>query len=172
MKYVGANIENDGIDKEIFLNFQEVTNIEAGKPYLVMPTTDITGPMTFEGVTISVTEGSASTTSDAVTFKGILHPTLLTANDKSILFLIENNNLAWANITNNMNGMRAYFKVNDPSLMSARTRAYIRKSPTMTTNIETTSIGDKNAAQKILYKENIYIIRNEEIYTIQGTKVK
>ena len=169
-QYNGATVKGDGTSKEIFLDFAEVTSITAGKPYLVEPTEDITAPMEFKNVTISVTNGN-NVAQGAVTMHGILHPTELQANNKSILFLVENNNLAWANETANMNGMRAYFKVNEPSLLSARTRAYIRKEPTVATDMENITTSGTEI-KKVIYNGTLYIIRGDEVYTIQGTKVK
>lgn len=171
-QYNGATVKGDGTNKEIFLEFDEVESITAGEPYLVEPAEDIAAPMEFKNVTISVTSGN-DVAQDAVTMHGILHPTELEANDKSILFLVENNNLAWANVTANMNGMRAYFKVNEPSLQSARTRAYIKRTPTVATGIENTEYNpQENNTRKIIYNNTIYILRGDEVYTIQGTKVK
>lgn len=170
-QYNGATVKGDGTSKEIFLDFAEVTSITAGEPYLVEPAEDIATPMEFKNVTISVTNGSEIAPHTAVTMHGILHPTELQANNKSILFLVENNNLAWANETANMNGMRAYFKVNEPSLLSARTRAYIRKEPTVATDMENITTSETEI-KKVIYNGNIYIIRGDEVYTIQGTKVK
>jgi hypothetical protein len=123
-------------------------------------------------VTISATTASAIT-HDGITFQGILHPKLLTANDKSILFLIANNELAWANVDANMNGMRAYFKINEPSLLSARTRAIIKNGANTATNIEPIThevVG--NSAQKVIYNNNLYIIRDNKVYTSQGVEVR
>ena len=172
-KYNGAEVKGEGDSKEIFLEFTEVDTIVAGQPYLVEPTEDIEAPMEFKGVTISATEGSAVEQFAAVTMQGVLHPTELQADDKSILFLVANNELAWANVTANMNGMRAYFKVNEPSLQSARTRAYIKRTPTVATGIENTEYNpQENNTRKIIYNNTIYILRGDEVYTIQGTKVK
>lgn len=169
-QYNGATVENEATNKEIFLNFEEVTTIEAGKPYLVEPATDIAAPMEFKDVTISVTNGN-DVAQGAVTMHGILHPTELQANNKSILFLVENNNLAWANETANMNGMRAYFKVNEPSLLSARTRAYIRREPTVATDMENITTSETEI-KKVIYNGTLYIIRGDEVYTIQGNRIK
>lgn len=169
-QYNGATVKGDGTSKEIFLDFAEVTSIAAGEPYLVEPAEDIAAPMEFKNVTISVATGSEAQHS-AVTMHGILHPKELQANNKSILFLVENNNLAWANETANMNGMRAYFKVNEPSLLSARTRAYIRREPTVATDMENITTSETEI-KKVIYNGTLYIIRGDEVYTIQGTKVK
>lgn len=169
-QYNGAEVKGEGDSKEIFLEFTEVISLEAGQPYLVEPAAEIEAPMVFNGVTISAINGSEVAQS-AVTMHGILHPTELEANNKSILFLVENNNLAWANETANMNGMRAYFKVNEPSLLSARTRAYIRREPTVATDMENITTSETEI-KKVIYNGTLYIIRGDEVYTIQGTKVK
>lgn len=169
-QYNGATVKGDGTNKEIFLEFEEVESITAGKPYLVEPAEDIKAPMEFKDVTISVTKGN-DVAQGAVTMHGILHPTELQADNKSILFLVDNNNLAWANVTANMNGMRAYFKVNEPSLLSARTRAYIRREPTVATDMENITTTDTEI-KKVIYNNMLYIIRGNEVYTVQGTKVK
>ena len=169
-QYNRATVKVDGTNKEIFLEFDEVESITAGEPYLVEPAEDIAAPMEFKNVTISVTNGN-DVAQDAVTMHGILHPTELQANNKNILFLVENNNLAWANVTANMNGMRAYFQVNEPSLQSARTRAYIRKAPTVATDMENITTSETEI-KKVIYNGTLYIIRGDEVYTIQGTKVK
>lgn len=169
-QYNGAEVKGEGDSKEIFLEFTEVISLEAGQPYLVEPAAEIEAPMVFNGVTISAINGSEVAQS-AVTMHGILHPTELEANNKSILFLVENNNLAWANETANMNGMRAYFKVNEPSLLSARTRAYIRREPTVATDMENITTPETEI-KKVIYNGTLYVIRGDEVYTIQGTKVK
>ena len=169
-QYNGATVKGEGTSKEIFLDFEEVKSITAGKPYLVEPAEDIAAPMEFKDVTISVTKGN-DVAQGAVTMHGILHPTELEKDNKSILFLVANNNLAWANETANMNGMRAYFQVNDKSLLSARTRAYIRREPTVATDMEAITTSETEI-KKVIYNGNIYIIRGDEVYTIQGTKVK
>ena len=172
-QYNGATVQGSGDYKEIFLDFTEVDAIVAGQPYLVEPNADIEAPMEFRGVKISAIEGYAVGSFEAVTMQGVLHPTELQANDKSILFLVANNELAWANVTANMNGMRAYFKVNEPSLQSARTRAYIKRTPTVATGMENTEYNpQENNTRKIIYNNTIYILRGDEVYTIQGTKVK
>lgn len=170
-QYNEATVKVDGTNKEIFLEFEEVESITAGKPYLVEPAEDIAAPMEFKNVTISVTNGSEIAAQSAVTMHGILHPTELEAENKSILFLVENNNLAWANVTAYMNGMRAYFQVNEPSLQSARTRAYIRREPTVATDMENITTTDTEI-KKVIYNNMLYIIRGNEVYTVQGTKVK
>ncbi len=173
-QYNGATVKGNGTSKEIFLDFAEVTSIAAGEPYLVEPAEDIAAPMEFKDVTISVTNGN-DVAQGAVTMHGILHPTKLQANNKSILFLVENNNLAWANETANMNGMRAYFQLTEAEEsrpMQVSARISVDRGSTTEDIIVLLPTDSQETATKIMRNGIIYILRNGEIYTLQGTKLK
>ena len=160
--------ETEGGD--ILLHFNEENSIEAGTPYLIEPQEDISEPIHFTNITIAVSEGS-STGSGNILFKGILAPKELTKDDKSILFLVSNNRLAWANTTANMNGMRAYFSLPEGEYDQLRTRARIVTSESTTTDIQQTTTTSTNA-QKLILNGMLYILKDEQLYTVFGTKVK
>ncbi len=154
---------------DILLHFSEAYLINAGIPYLVEPQEDIASPMDFNNVTITTLEGG-STGSGNITFKGILAPQELTQGNKSILFLVSDNKLAWANTTANMNGMRAYFSLPEGAYDQLRTSARIVTSESGTTDIQQTST--QANTQKIMQNGRLYIRKDGQIYTILGRKVK
>lgn len=107
----------DATDGTLYLAFKEATAINAGVPYLVKwdaAGTDITSPVFF-GVTINAT--ASTTVSDAdtglaeVQMKGCYSPVSVDANDKSILFLGDNNTLYYSTENRNIRSCRAYFSV-------------------------------------------------------------
>ena len=160
--------------QDINLQFTETSELIAGMPYLIQPTSDITLPMEFNNVMIATTEGTIDGF-DVVTFNGILSPVTLFEGDKSVLFLTSNNILAWPNVTANMNGMRAYFQLADteessPMQMSARIS--VDRGSTTEDIIVLIPTEPQETATKIMRNGMIYILRNGEIYTIQGTKVR
>lgn len=160
--------------QDINLQFTETSELIAGVPYLIQPTSDITLPMEFNNVEIATTEGTIDGF-DVVTFNGILSPVTLFEGDKSVLFLTSNNILAWPNVTANMNGMRAYFQLADteessPMQMSARIS--VDRGSTTEDIIVLIPTEPQETATKIMRNGMIYILRNGEIYTIQGTKVR
>ncbi len=160
--------------QDINLQFTETSELIAGVPYLIQPTSDITLPMEFNNVMIATTEGTIDGF-DVVTFNGILSPVTLFEGDKSVLFLTSNNILAWPNVTANMNGMRAYFQLADteessPMQMSARIS--VDRGSTTEDIIVLIPTEPQETATKIMRNGMIYILRNGEIYTIQGTKLK
>ena len=163
--------EESGAD--IILHFNRASNIEAGVPYLVEPQADIDMPMDFMGVRITETDEEIAGDPDdnGISFNGILAPKTLTANDKSILFLVSGNRLAWANANADMYGMRGYFSLLEGEYDKLRTRARIVTSESTTTDIQQTTTTSTNA-QKLILNGMLYILKDGQLYTVFGTKVK
>ena len=107
----------DATDGTLYLAFKEATAINAGVPYLVKwdaAGADFTSPVFF-GVTINAT--ATTTVSDhddelaEVQMVGCYSPVSVDANDKSILFLGDNNTLYYSTENRNIRSCRAYFSV-------------------------------------------------------------
>ena len=107
----------DATDGTLYLAFKEATAINAGVPYLVKwdaAGADFTSPVFF-GVTINAT--ATTTVSDAdtglqeVQMVGCYSPVSVDANDKSILFLGDNNTLYYSTENRNIRSCRAYFSI-------------------------------------------------------------
>ena len=155
---------------DIVLNFNEVNSLEAGVPYLIEPQEDIEA-LEFMDVEITVTDAEAEKVGADITFNGILAPKTLEANNKSILFLVSGNRLAWANTTAEMYGMRGYFEVQEGTYNKLSTRAYINIRPqNTTTSTEHTTITAPTATKFI--KDGVfYILKDNQLYTPLGTKI-
>ena len=161
---------SEDLDGDILLYFNLVTNMEAGVPYLVEPQEDME-VLDFMNVQITDTRAEAEKVGNGITFNGILAPKSLTANDKSILFLVSGNRLAWASTTAEMYGMRAYFSLPEGEYDKLRTRARIVTSESTTTDIQQTTTTSTNA-QKLILNGMLYILKDGQLYTVFGTKVK
>ena len=101
----------DGKTGTLTLDFEKVTSVEAGKPYIVKWENggdNITNPV-FKGVTISNQINNVET--DAVTFCGTFNPFHMVANDKTKLYLSSNNTLYYPSQEMNVNSFRAYFQL-------------------------------------------------------------
>ena len=107
----------DATDGTLYLAFKEATAIKAGVPYLVKwdaAGADFTSPVFF-GVTINAT--ATTTVSDAdtglqeVQMVGCYSPVSVVADDKSILFLGDENTLYYSSVNRNIRSCRAYFSV-------------------------------------------------------------
>jgi hypothetical protein len=151
------------------LYFSKVTALEAGKPYLLQPATDVTNP-TFEGVTISATSPVDIETTN-VDFKGIYSSTTLDNGNQNILFLGAENELFWPSAeSQDMKGFRAYFQIKGPAASVAR-RARIIKQENTATGME--EIEDPQSSNRKLIKDGqLYIMHNGSMYNVQGVRVK
>ncbi len=95
------------------LNFADATSISAGVPYLVKwdsDTENISAPA-FEDVTIGA-ESARTVSSDYVDFMGCFSPVSLLANNKSLLYLGEDNMLYYPSDVMTINAFRAFFVLN------------------------------------------------------------
>lgn len=164
---------SEELDGDILLYFDAVNAMEAGVPYLIEPQADIDVPMDFMGVRITETDEEIEGEPDGngISFNGILAPKTLEANNKSILFLVSGNRLAWANTTAEMYGMRGYFSLPEDKYDKLRTRARIVTSESTTTDIQQTTTTSTNA-QKLILNGMLYILKDGQLYTVFGTKVK
>ncbi len=88
------------------MNFNKVTEILAGKPYLLRVSGAVKDP-TFEGVTINSADPLALDFGDCEMI-GVLNATPLPLGDKSYLFII-NNQFYYPATTNPLPAMRCYF---------------------------------------------------------------
>lgn len=105
----GATVKTIGTIEGNVINLEDATKIEAGVPYLVMPTTgDIVNP-TFKNVTISVTT-PIEKGNDDYKFVGTYSPkTIFDKDFGKIWGVTAEGKLAKINANTTMKGLRAYF---------------------------------------------------------------
>lgn len=171
MTLVDAEISGTkaGGDMALDVTIDEVSAIEAGKPYLVsFPSgSDITS-MTFKGITITATTPQTVSTT-LLDMKGIFAPQNMAADTDDQLFLGANNTLYWSDGTDPLKGFRAYFEtkgVSVPKGMPARlTRP--KNTPTGTEQVQSVS-----NVQKVLRNGQLLIIRDGKQYNVSGVIVK
>lgn len=97
-------------DNEI-VKFETIdTGIEAGKPYLVMPTADVNSEINLTGIDIVGGKGQEAG-QNGYTFRGTLKPVPFSAGDKTIFFVSADNKLSNPNKDGSLLSLRAYFDV-------------------------------------------------------------
>ena len=158
-----------GGDMVLDVTIDEVSAIEAGKPYLVsFPAGDNITSMTFHDVTITATAPQTVNTT-LLDMKGIFAPQNMAADTDDQLFLGANNTLYWSDGTDPLKGFRAYFEtkgVSVPKGMPARlTRP--KNTPTGTEQVQSVS-----NVQKVLRNGQLLIIRDGKQYNVSGVIVK
>lgn len=184
----GAQVSGSGQNLTIDIFVEDVTEIEAGQPYLISYPADrvggdIVNPY-FAGITVTVTgDPAGSVSADGVTFQGMLGPQHIYSyatqqyidNTKSYLFLGEQNELTWPlQNSENMRGFRAYFIIDrnqiTPAMAPANTRARLIDASKMPTGIDNTNVTVK--AVKRIENGTLYIMKNGVRYNAQGQIVK
>lgn len=105
----GATVKAIGTIEGNVINLEEATKIEAGMPYLVMPTSGNIENPTFKGVTI--TEISAQKTgNDYYKFVGTYSPKTISQEEFGTIWgVTAEGKLAMINAKTTMKGLRAYF---------------------------------------------------------------
>lgn len=109
----------DSQASSLTLRFADAESIEAGKPYLVkLGSENPVASPTFRGITVS--SGTTTVTTDYTDFVPIMTPEYLTANDKSVLFLVSGNKLVYPGTSGNIKAFRAYFRLTNGADGAAR----------------------------------------------------
>ena len=170
VEFVGTERIQSGKEEMLQLNFSQVTSMQAGMPYLIQPTKDITNPYYFSNVQTdaNVAGLSVTPTNSEATFQGITSPTNLDAS-LPIVFLVDQNRLAISTTSGQILGNRAYFTLHDSQNIPKRSVISIVKAPTNNHNLY---INTTPTSYKIMEDGHIWIIRGGEKYNLMGAKVK
>ena len=183
-EYAGTTTStyNESGDPVVVLNFNKVTSLEAGKPYLIkmQRNTDLSEneDMTFSSV--SCFADLHPTQGGGLIFEPTINPTTVPAGS---LILVADNRLALTTQEGTMAGMRGYFRIdesdpivaNDIMQRAAEGRVYLSFKKPTTTSIPLAPEAEKPEmpkTRKIMYDGQIYILRGDEVYTITGNRVR
>ena len=194
MAFIGVTETNDeGGEAVAILNFvslkeywqlrnPSVTDLymEAGIPYLICPKRDVTDAyLTYSGLMqwrfFDSSRKPLSETYNGVTFQGVFNPTTLSYGD---YILVADNRLAKVtNTSGQLKGFRGYFKIEDAYLQSLADdgRLYLSMNKPVTSSVPVAPEAEQQTkpdVRKVMIDGKIYIIRGEEVYTINGMRVK
>ena len=159
----------------IHLNFDYVSAIQAGKPYLIKPGQTFTAGTTISGVTIKNVDPSAAgykAEAEHMYFQGTFNKIMLQGEDKR--YVSENNELYAPNPDGGsaVGAFRCYFTIPDgsPALAPGK-RAVIVFGPQQSTGIDQV-VNGKCENAKIMLDGVLYIIRDGKTYNAQGMLIK
>ena len=165
------------------LQFETVTRLEAGKPYLIKVNgqNNITEEMIFENVAhnnLTYVGGTQSAELSGggglITFHAMISPDDIPAGS---VILVSDNRLAKVTTKGQMLGLRGYFTIDDAYVQSLADegKLYLSVKKPVTTSIPVAPEAEqqtKPEVRKVMYNGQIYILRGEEIYTVTGHRVK
>lgn len=94
------------------LEFSSVESLQAGRPYLVYPTEEVSS---IRIIGASIVNEITPVTYGTYDMVGIFDPTTLNKGDRQVLFLGDKNTLYHPNVTNDLKAFRAYFHTTSES---------------------------------------------------------
>ena len=158
---------------ELLMRIAPASSIEAGVPYLLTITAgdNIVNPI-FTNVTITKSAGVEVGQTDDAKFVGILKPEAFSTTGDDVhkkLFVLAGDQLAWADVANNLKSFRAYFRTAENvsgTPVSNHMPARIVRGEQTATGIEDVR-GDVHSL-KLLENGRVVIIRNGVKYSVQG----
>jgi len=178
--YEMSTSAGSGEENEVVMNFDDATEgIAAGVPYLIKPTNSDVTSFTIEGIApSSVVSEPEEVSNTEITFHGTLAPREVTEDEitnKSFIILTgtvteDGQLLTYAN-GGTLGGMRAYWIMDTPA--GAPMRRPVLRIGQSTTAFETVS--DEQLAlngKKILRNGQLFIVRGEKMYNMQGQLIK
>jgi hypothetical protein len=169
LEFVDYAEEDKGGEPVLKLNFEEVTAMQAGVPYLIKPLQDIKDPMLFDNIVMGNSVGAQEREFDGITFRGVMKPTELP--NQNILMLVANNRLA-TSTGGTMLGNRGYFVIGD-NLQNMPKRAEIAIVKGAPSSDDYIHIDDyQPSVTKVLENGVILIIRDGVKYNLMGARVR
>lgn len=184
MKFTGvSSLYNESNEPVTVLQFTEVTRLMKGVPYLIQTQSDVVGKTSFSGITYNtITPNAQDVTLDncPFTFHGSINPTEVPAGS---LILVADNRLALTTEDGQMAGMRGYFTFSGLSAIdeeaiaeqAADGRVLLSVKRPVTTSLIIAPDSEQQTVpqvSKLMYDGQIYIIRDNTVYTITGVRVK
>lgn len=166
VKELSSSSLEDG-DFVLNLNFDAVSEMTAGKAYIIQPAANIVNPK-FIGVTIDKTLRPTNTSK--ANFVGNFVAGTIDA-DPNNLFLGAENTLYFPTAEIDILGMRAYFVVHDAPAHMIR-RARIVENEQVVTEIELVNQEPKANNQKLIENGQLIIVRDGVRYNVMGTKIQ
>ena len=163
---------------ELLLRVYPAESMEAGVPYLISweDGDNIVDPV-FKSVMIAAAQGKSVGENNDVQFVGIFAPEIFPQDDKTKLFMLSNDQIAWsgveAHVANSLKSFRAYFQTNT-AVGSTSSNAPIRHGmPARIVMQEQVATGMENVqgvnkVVKLLENDQVVIIRNGVKYNLQG----
>ena len=158
-------------DGGININLTEVDNIEAGKPYLVLPSEDLTNPI-FEDVTINNIDPTTQApevlvAGVKVTFTGIINGVGEETNGTTEYYVGDEGKLYNGKV--DKLGLRAFFTITDEAGNPTQIRARVVAGENVETGVE--DIITTDAPAKVIENGQLIIIRGGVKYNVQGQRL-
>ena len=163
---------------ELLLRVYPAESMEAGVPYLISweDGDNIVDPV-FKSVMIAAAQGKSVGENNDVQFVGIFAPEIFPQDDKTKLFMLTNDQIAWsgveANVANSLKSFRAYFQTVEAVGSNSGSAPIRHGMPARIVKQENSATGFESVQSdaqtlKLIENGNVVIIRNGVKYNLQG----
>lgn len=142
----------------LYLYFKDALTMNAGTPYIVKlasNSNDIVNPMFLDVIPTTSETSSIQSAEQDVTMKGCFAPYEVTGENRSMLYLGDNDKLYYPNAAMTINAFRAYFELDGQMSATALSRVVM-------------NIGDETTAVPFVPAD---LQQTEQVYDLQGRKV-
>ena len=151
------------------LEFASASEVPAYQPFLIKPTNDLTATMTFPNVSaVEALPVQPAAEIEGVRFVPVFEPTMIGGEESNILILVADNRLAKLNGVGEMLGLRGYFDTGDAFSSASYVMKIVDKAGVVTYIGDATAPQKGSVATKILHNGQIYILRGNEVYDLNG----
>lgn len=156
------------------LNFNTVTELGHGRPYLIKPTKDVTNPIFGTGHTINESTGYNVATGANANFVGSFIKGTVPAGEDN-LFLGANDLLYFSEAATTIKGMRAYFQIHDVQSGAPIRQARIVEQGNVVTALEFVNgewqeVKSANGTIKTIENGQLILIRDGKRYNVMGVR--
>jgi hypothetical protein len=151
------------------LVFAPASEVPAYQPFLIKPTNDLTATMTFPNVSaVEALPVQPAAEIEGVRFVPVFEPTMIGGEQSNILILVADNRLAKLNGVGEMLGLRGYFDAGNAFSSASYVMKIVDKNGVVTYIGDVTAPQKGSVATKILHNGQIYILRGNEVYDLNG----
>lgn len=151
------------------LVFESADEVPAYQPFLIKPTNDLTATMTFPNVSaVEALPVQPAAEIEGVRFVPVFEPTMVGGEESNILILVADNRLAKLNGVGEMLGLRGYFDTGDAFSSASYVMKIVDKNGVVTYIGDITAPQKGSVATKVLHNNQIYILRGDEVYDLNG----
>lgn len=151
------------------LVFESADEVPAYQPFLIKPTNDLTATITFPNVSaVEALPAQPAAEVYGIRFVPVFEPTMIGGEESNILILVADNRLAQLSGSGEMLGLRGYFDVGNTLPSASYAIKIVDRGGVVTYIGDITTPQKGSVATKILHNNQIYILRGNEVYDLNG----
>ena len=151
------------------LVFAHADEVPAYQPFLIKPTNDLTATISFPNVpSVEALPAQPAAEVYGIRFVPVFEPTMIGGEESNILILVADNRLAQLSGSGEMLGLRGYFDAGNTLPSASYVMKIVAKNGVVTYIGDVTAPQKGSVATKILHNGQIYILRGNEVYDLNG----